>query len=133
MRRNVLKRMLATTMVLSMVFSAGEVLSAKTATYEGKTVTYKYEMGTVPYGATNYLEVCTAKMSYPKSIKLKIKGTITGKKGSRTSTTTYTVEKKSTSCKNELAFEVPGYDITHFKGVYTIAGKKSYTIDKKIV
>ncbi len=116
----------------SIVMANGMTANAKTATYKNKTVTYKYEMGTVPYGATDYLEVCKAKMSYPTSIHLKIKGTITGKKSKKTSTVTYTETTTSTSCVNNLAFDVPGYDITHFKGVYTINKDKSYTIDKDI-
>lgn len=127
-----LKKILAVALVFSFILSGSTYVSAKTATYKGKKVTYKYEMMTVPYGATNYLEACKAKMTYPSKESLKIKGTITGKRNGKTSTTTYTDKAKSTSCTITLTFDVPGYDITHYKGIYTI-GEKSYTIDTKIV
>lgn len=132
MRKNVLKKMGATLLALSLVVvSCTSVSFAKTGTYNGKTVTYTYEMGTVPYGPTNYLEVCTAKLSYPSSVSMKINGTITAKKNNSRYTMTGNKSGTGTSLKKEFAFDTPGYDIIHFNGVYTV-GSKKFNIDTDI-
>lgn len=122
--------------VLMMAFSVavcgGQTSLAKTATYNNKTVTYTYEMGMVPYGSVNYLEVCTAKMTYPVSISMKIDGTITAKKNGRTYTMSDYTSKNTDWLTKNFAFDTPGYDITHFLGKYTIDKQKTYKIDTVI-
>lgn len=65
------------------------------------------------------------------SVSMKINGTITAKKNNSRYTMTGNKSGTGTSLKKEFAFDTPGYDIIHFKGVYTV-GSKKFNIDTDI-
>ncbi len=132
MKTKLIKNTVVAMLALSLVFSVAGTSDAKTAQYKGKTVSYYIDMGTVPYGATNYLEVCTAWMKYPESIKLKVDATVSATKNGSKYTVTGAKSVTSDTLKKQYAFDTPGYDINHFKGDFTINGSKTYKIDTNI-